>query len=161
MSEKLHVFKVSQRSQVVRCRLSAWLMTGLSISWAAVSFVALRWLFSITNWRSYGPMDWLCVLLLLVHAALILATLWIWRHPLPELLVMSAREDTNRLFPAGFLVGLAGIWFAARWDGWLFALALIVSALGFFTGAVGLSREIRAERKLEQHILKEQHDTSS
>jgi hypothetical protein len=137
-------------------------MAGLSMFWALISFAALRWLSSITDWALFGPMDWLCVLLLAIHLVLILTTLWIWLHPKPEVLVVNtAAEKSNRLFPSGFLIGMAGIWLAARSSGWLLALAVLATTLGLVAALVGLSREIRAGRNLAGRILDERDDTSS
>jgi len=136
-------------------------MAGLSVLWAVVSFAALRWLSSITDWGLFGPMDWLCVLLLSIHLVLIVTTLWIWLHPKLEVLVVSTAEHTSRLFPSGFLIGMAGIWFAARLSGWLLALAVIASALGLLVATVALSREIREGRKLAGRILEGKDATSS
>jgi hypothetical protein len=136
-------------------------MTGLTIFWGYVSFAALRGLSSITGWPSFGPMDWLCILLLSIHVLLIVTTLWIWLHPKAEMLVVSTAEDSNRLFPGGLLIGMAGIWLAARLSGWMFTVVAIFSAIALLAFIVALCRDIRAARRLARRLLEKQTDASS
>jgi hypothetical protein len=147
-------------ARYIQCRLSASFMAGLSAFWAILSFFALRWLGPLSRWEAFGPMEWLCTMLLLIHVILIAATFWIWRHPKPELLVLGLPRESARGFGAGFLVGMAGIWFAARSTGWLQAFALLVSVSALIVDVVSMSRELRAARRLEQRVLGERNDES-
>src|SRR5215831_6531550 len=108
---------------LVRCRLSTWMLATLSTFWTVISLLALRWLQAASGWSSLGPMEWLCLSLVAVHVALILATLWAWLHPRPEVLILGARRRTNRRFAWVFLVAFGAFWFVGVIAGWGSGLA--------------------------------------
>ena len=148
-------------AQYIRCRFSAWFMSGLCGFWAILSFFALRWLGPMSRWEGFGPMEWLCVLWLVIHAALIVKTVWIWRHPKPEGLVLRLPPESGRGFGVGFVLGMGGIWFAAGVSGWRQVLAFVISSLALIVGVVAMSRELRAARRLEQQVLEKLNDGSN
>jgi hypothetical protein len=150
----------SNQSQVVHCRLSVWILATLSILWTGISFHALSGLRAIEDWRSPGPMEWLCLLLIGIHIMLILSTVWVWARPKPEVLMMDARQGSERGFAVGFVIGFIGIWLSGRLDGWISNLAAVIGVLGFCAAAILMLRDIRAARKLARSIT-EDHESDS
>src|SRR6266404_4537305 len=140
--------KTSDQVHLVRCRLSAWILATLSMLWIGVSLLALRWLQSVSDWSLLGPMEWLCLSLILIHAALILATLWVWLHPKPEALVVDARRPSDRGFAWVFVIGFAAFWLSGRLAGWLSSLAQVAGELALCVAAILMLFDIRAVRKL-------------
>jgi len=150
----------SEQLHVVRCRLSAWILATLSMLWTVVSLLALGWLRSVSDWSSLGPMEWLCLSLIVIHVALILATLWVWLHPKPEVLVVDTRRGSDRRFAWAFVIGFAAFWLSGRLGGWLSSLAGAVGVIGLCAAAILLLRDIRAVRKLARRMMEEQNGSS-
>jgi len=114
--------------------------------WTVVSLLALGWLRSVSDWSSL--VEWLCLSLIVIHVALILATLWVWLHPKPEVLVVDTRRGSDRRFAWAFVIGFAAFWLSGRLDGWLSSLAEAVGVVGFCVVAILMLYDIRAVRKL-------------
>ena len=150
----------SDQIHLVRCRLSAWILATLSMLWTVLSFLALRWLHSVSDWHSLGPMEWLCVSLLGIHVALILATLWVWLHPKAEALIVDARRRSDRGFAWVFVVSFAAFWLSGRLAGWVSNLAQAIGVLGLCAAAILMIFDIRAVRKLGRRMMGEQNGRS-
>ena len=145
----------SAQLHVVRCRLSAWILTTLSMLWTVVSLLALGWLRTVSDWTSLGPMEWLCLSLIVFHVAVISATLWVWLHPKPEALLVDTRRSPDRRFAWVFVIGSAAFWLSRRLDGWLPGLAEAVAVVGFCVVGILILCEIRAVRKLARRMMDE------
>ena len=125
-----------------------------------MSLLALRWLQSVRGLSSFGPMEWLCLSLIVIHVALILATLWVWLHPKPEALVLDARRRSDRRFARVFVIGFVAFWISGRLAGWLSTLAQEVGVLAFCVAATLMLFDIRAVRKLARRSMAEQNGNS-
>ena len=132
----------------VRCRVSAWLLTALSVFWTGLSLLALSWLRSVRNGSSMGPMEWLCLSMIAIHVALILATLWVWWHPRPEVLVLDSGARPDRRFASAVLIGLSALWLSRRLHGRLSSLAEAVGPVALCVALLLALRDIAADQKL-------------
>jgi len=83
-----------------------------------------------------------------IHVALILATLWVWWHPKPEVLVLDSGARTDRRFARAVLIGLAGIWLSRRLHGRLSSLAEVVGVVALCVALLLALRDMAAEQKL-------------
>src|SRR6266436_6066653 len=150
----------SDQLRIVSCRLSAWILATLSMLWTVFSLLALGWLCSAGNWSSLGPMEWLCLSLIAVHVVLILATLWVWLHPKPEILVVGTRLGSDRRFAGALLIGFAAFGMLGWLAGWLSSLAEAVGVVSFCVVAILMLCDIRATRKLARRIVEERNARS-
>ena len=150
----------SDQVHLVRCRLSAWILAALSMLWTGVSLLALRWLQSLSDWNSLGPMEWLCLSLIMINVVLISATLWVWLHPKPEALIVDARRRSGRGFAGALVLGFATFWMSGCLTGWLSSLAQAVGVLAICVAAILMLLDIRAARKLARRMTEEQNGSS-
>ena len=150
----------SDQVHVIRCRLSAWILAALSLFWTGISVLALRWLQSVSDWSLLGPMEWLCLSLIMIHVVLILATLWVWLHPRPEALIVDAGRRSDRSFAWVFVIGFAALWLSGRLAGWLSSLAQAVGVIALCVAAILILFDIRAARKLARRMMEEQNGSS-
>jgi hypothetical protein len=105
-------------------------------------------------------MEWLCLLLIAIHVVLILSTVWVRARPKPEVLMMDARQGSDRGFAVGFVIGYIGIWLSGRLDGWISNVAAVIGVLGLGAASILMLRDIRAARKLARSIT-EDHEGDS
>ena len=130
--------------------------------WTGISVPSLNWLRTVSDWSAIGPREWLCFLLVLIHVALLLATLWVWMRPKPELLVLDTGRGTDSGWGvAAFPIAVVAFWVSGRLDGWLSSLATTVGVLGFCAVAILMLRDIRAARKVARRVTDNQHGDGS
>lgn len=103
------------------------MLSGLSVFWIPVSFIALNWLSSEQDRGWLELMNWLCLILLAIQVVLVVSAVYAWLHPRQEYVLVDRRRRMTRRIASEFLAGgFVAFWLAsllpnrpATWVGWL------------------------------------------